>query len=115
MMRHTSTRVTLLLVLAGMVACAQLGLLTPQSFREKLSAAVASVEASRSTTTMLLEAGRIGSDDAQHIQDQLENARAGLNIVRSMEKTAPATADAKLTQIRTGLVALEAYLKTKEK
>lgn len=113
MMRYTSTRVAILLILAGITACAQLGLLSPQSFEEKLTAATASVTAARDLTAVLIGKEKIGSEDGQHILDQLRNARAGLDIARAMARTDPAAADAKLTTIRTGLVALQAYLAAK--
>lgn len=110
-----SIRVAVLLILAGITACAQLGLLSPQSDEEKLTASVASVAAMRDMTTALLEARKISSDDAQHVQDQLRNARVGLDICRQMSKTNSAAANAKLTSIRTGLQALEAYLTAQQK
>lgn len=106
---------TWLFVMVLVAACAQLGLLVPQSFEEKLTAGVASVEAARNTTTALLDARKITSDDAQHIQDQLRNARAGLDVARAMGRTDQTAADAKLTAIQAGLKALQAYLASKEK
>jgi hypothetical protein len=105
---------TWLLVMGLVAACAELGLVAPQSFEEKLTAGLASVTAARETTTALLEAKKISSDDAQHIQDQLRNARAGLDIARAMGRTDPAAATAKVTAIHTGLVALQSYLAARE-
>jgi len=62
-----------------------------------------------------LEAKKISSDDAQHVLDQLRNARVGLDIARLMSKTDPAAATAKVTAVHTGLVALQQYLKSKER
>jgi hypothetical protein len=104
-----------LFVLGLLVACAELGLVAPQSFEEKLTAGLASVTAARDTTTALLEAKKISSDDAQHVLDQLRNARAGLDIASMMSKADPAAAAQKVTAIHTGLVAVQQYLKSKER
>jgi hypothetical protein len=102
-----------LLGLAVLVGCTTLGLPTAQTFDEKLIAAVSTVTAAREATTTLLNAKKLSSDDAEHILDQLRNARAGLDIARGMAKGDPVAADAKLTTIRTALIALQAYLASK--
>lgn len=96
-----------------LAACAQLGLLAPQTLDEKITASVSTVTALRDVTTSLLNARKISSDDAQHIGDQLANARAGIDIVRSMKLSDPTAATAKLTTITTTLTALRAYLVAK--
>jgi len=90
-----------------------LGLPVAVTFDEKLTAATSTVTALRDSTTSLLDAKKISSDDAQHIQDQLRNARAGLDIARGMGKVDPASANAKLTAVHTALMALQSYLDSK--
>ena len=62
--------------LGALTGCAELGLVAPQSFEEKLTAGLASVTASRDTTTSLLEAKKISSDDAQHVAAELVSHRS---------------------------------------
>lgn len=105
----------LLFVLFMVASCAQLGLPTAQSFEEKLTAAYATVESVNKTATSLLNDKKITSADAQHILEQTRNARAGLDVARSLRKADPTGADGKLTAMRTALTALQAYLTSKGK
>lgn len=104
----------LILMLAILVACAQLGLATPETFNEKLAAGYVTVTEMVTTTTALLKAGKIKSDDAANIQVQVNTAKAGLDIAKQVAANDPKAADAKLVAVRTVLTALSTYLATKQ-
>lgn len=94
--------------------CAQLGLPTPQTFNEKLAASYSAVTAARDTAITLLTAKKIGADDAQNVQNQADNARAGLDIARKIHATDADAGNAKLTSVQAALTALQSYLATKK-
>lgn len=100
--------------LALLCACAQLGLVTPQSFSERLAAGYTAATTVRSTTTALLEAKRISVADAANLQNGADNARAGLDIARDIHATEPGAAETRLTATITALSALSAYLETRK-
>src|SRR5947199_352402 len=85
----------LCLTAALAVACAQLGLPTAKTFDEQLTASVSSLTAAREATTALLNTKKISSEDAEHVLDQLRNARQGLDLARTMALQNPAGANAK--------------------
>jgi hypothetical protein len=95
--------------------CAQLGIPTATTFNERLTAAYALNTEVRTTSVTLLNAKKINSDDAQNILDQNNTARAGLDVARTIGKANPEAGDTKLVAVRTVLLALQAYLATKEK
>lgn len=101
----------LLLSFAG---CPSVGVPSPVTFKEKLSAAYVTNTAIRETSVNLLSAKKIGSDDAENIMKQNDNFRAGLDIARKLSGSDLSAADAKLTAVRTGLTALQAYLATRQ-
>lgn len=101
----------LTLMLAG---CAQLGLAPAETFNQRLAVGYSTVTAVRQSATTLLVAKKITAEDAQNVQRQADNARAGLDIARGLEKTDPTAANAKLLAVRTALTALQAYLVSKE-
>jgi len=103
----------LIFIAAALTSCAQLGIAPAETFAQKLAVGYSSVTAVRQSATTLLTAKKITADDAQNVQAQADNARAGLDIARTVSKTDPKAADAKLTSIRTLLTALSAYLATK--
>jgi hypothetical protein len=98
------------MLLAG---CAALGILTPENFSERLAAGYVTVTGIRNTAGDLLEAQKIGSQDAENIQAAADTGRAGLDISRTMRASDPDGADDRLTATIAGLTALEAYLKSK--
>lgn len=95
------------LFLAFIVGCAALGLPTPQSFNEKLLAGYSGVTTVRAGGDALIVAKKISSADAENVQKQADNVRAGLDIASSMSD--PALAAAKLNSTLTILTALQAY------
>lgn len=111
-MRH---RIALswIFVLAFVVGCAQLGLPTPETFNERLAAGYQAVTGARASALALLKSGQISAADAQNVQEQADNARAGLDIARATQAADPTAANAKLTAVVTALTALQTYLRTK--
>lgn len=112
---HAMQRNFLLMLYVFVVAgCAQLGLPKPETFNQKLLVGVSTVTEVRKTSTALLEAKKINSADHENIEQQADNARAGLEIARTLAKSNPNAADAKLTAVRTALTALQTYLATRK-
>ena len=101
-------------VLMILTACATLGLPTADSFKERVAVSYATVEGVSRSTIILLNAKVISINDAKNVVAQANNALAGIAIAESMAKTDMTAADAKLNAIRTILVALQAYITTKE-
>jgi len=101
-----------LFLLYFVAACAQLGLQTPQTPDQKVAAGYATAAAINQSATALLNAKKISSDDAQHVLDSTRSARSGIDIARTMAKTDPKAADAKLQAQIAILNALNAYLAT---
>jgi len=96
-------------------ACIALGVATPQTFNEKLAVGYSTVTASRDATATLLSSGKLSASDAQNVQDQLNNARTGLDVAREVHATNPSAGDAKLSAVVTGLTALQSYLQSRTK
>lgn len=109
-MRQLRYGAFLLLVLV-VAACSNIA--APQTFNEKLAVGYGMVTAVRTSTTTLLTAKKISVDDAQNVQAQADNARAGLDIARSSFAGNPASAEAKLSAVTMALQALSTYLATK--
>jgi hypothetical protein len=100
----------LLLVLSS---CSLLGVATPQTFNERLAAGYTTVTAARDTTATLLSSSKLSASDAQNVQDQLNNARTGLDLARQVHATNPRAGNQKLDSVVTGLSALQAYLQSR--
>ena len=98
-----------------LAACTTLGVPSPETTEERIVVTMNAVIAARNSATALLTAKKISAADAENVQQQADNVRAGALIARSMLATDRTAADAKLQQVRTALVALQAYLATKEK
>lgn len=101
----------LLLLLAG---CASLGLPTPTSFNERMLAAYGTVKEIVKDGDTLLLAKKLSPDDAQNVVTQALNARAALDLARTMSASDPAAANTKLATTITVLSALQSYLATKK-
>lgn len=101
------------LILMALAGCQTLGIPQAETFNQRLAVGYATVTGTRQTALSLLQAGKIDAGDAQNVQNQADNARAGLDIARSLSATAPQAADSKLSAVLTGLNALDAYLKTR--
>lgn len=112
--RQVHAALVMFAFLVVVTGCAALGLVTPESFREKLATGFATVEAVNTSTLALLKAKKISPDDAENINKQSDNANEALKIARVVSDTDQAAANAKLTATITALSALQAYLATKE-
>lgn len=93
----------LLVLLAG---CAALGV-SPKSFSDKVAAGYASIAVSHDMSATLLDARVIGSRDSANIDKQLETAREGIDIARTLSGQA---ATDRLTVALVALDAAKAYL-----
>lgn len=113
-MRMKAEMFLLAIAIMLLSACAQLGIPKPETFNERLAVGYSTVTAVRQTATTLLQAKKISADDAQNVQNQADNARAGLDIARTISKTDLKAADAKLNAVHTALTALQSYLATKK-
>lgn len=98
-MRKLALFLPIVLILA---ACASLGVPTPKTLNERIAAGYVSVTGARNMTLTLLNGGVIGSEDAERVQAQLDNAKEGLDIARTL----PA-AEAE-TRVQTALTILQA-------
>ena len=103
-------RSTFVALILSLTACAQLGIPTATTFQERLTAGYALNAEVRTSAVTLLNAKRITADDGQHVLEQTNNARQGLDVARSIARSDVKTADGKLTAVRTALVALQSYL-----
>jgi len=119
MLRKLATALLLILAMGGFLAvvpgCGALGVPAPESAQERIIVTMSTVTGVREATLTLLTAKKITAEDAQNVQRQADNVRAGVVIAQSMLATDPAGADAKIQQIQAMLIALQAYLATKEK
>lgn len=104
-----------LLLAFVLAACTNLGAPAPQTLNERIAVTVTAVTAVRQSTTTLLRSRKLSVQDAEHIQAQADNVVAGAQIARTLADVNPSAADAKLQQTRAVLLALQAYLATKEK
>lgn len=107
---------TLVLALLAFVlaACTSLGAPAPKTLNERIAVTVTAVTAVRQSATTLLTAKKLSVEDAENIQRQADNVMAGVQVARSLSPVDPNAADAKLQQTRQVLLALQAYLATKE-
>ncbi len=96
-----------------LVACAQLGLPTPQTMNEKIATAQGSVTQVRTSATQLLVAKKITSADATNVLKSTDAAAEGVAVARSISTTDPTGANSKLTAAVTILTALQTYLASK--
>lgn len=107
-------RLFLVLCLAVLSACAQLGLQAPETFNERLAVGVSSVTQVRLTAANLLNQKTISKEDAENVMKQTDMASDALRIARSVSVTDPAAADAKLRATVAALTALQTYLASKQ-
>lgn len=111
---HTMQAMALLGLLA-VVGCQSLGLPSAETFNQKLAVAYTSVTSIRQTALVLLQADKITAADAQQVQAQADNARAGLDIARQIHATQPDAGASKLASVLTALTALQTYLDSRNK
>ena len=105
----------LLACVALLAGCGPLGMLTPQTFNEKVAAGYVSAEGARSTADALLMADVIGVDDATNIQSQADVAREGIDVARALHVEQPAVGETRLESVTAVLRALTDYLNARAK
>jgi len=110
LMRHS----TIMLAALMLAACAQLGIPTAQNFDEKALAVQLVVVEVRTTNAALLDAKKISSADAINVRKGADIAQEGIDVAREIAKIDIATAEGKLTAVRTGLTAISTYLASRK-
>lgn len=104
-----------LVTLALLGGCASLGVATPQTFNEKVAAALTTVTSTRTLSTTLLDASKITTQDAQNVQEQANNFRAAIDVARQIHDKTPDAADQRLQAALVGLDSLIKYLEARKK
>ena len=105
----------IIVVLMLLSACATLGLPTAEKFGDRVALSYAMVAGITSSTTILLNAKKISVDDAENVLAQAKNALVGIGLANSMAKTGMTDAGVKkIDAIHAILLALQAYITTKE-
>jgi len=113
-MRKYTASVTTFLLLSVM-ACAQLGLVTPQNHTQRLAYAYTMVTAVRDQAKVSLENKRISVVDAQQVLRLSDLARVSLDQARvMMEKGDQANGLQTLQVAEQILLQLQSYIKSKE-
>lgn len=111
MLRKLSPIVALLLL----TACAQLGLAPASSFEERLAYAVSQNAAVRQTAAVSLENGEIALEDAQNVLKLTDQVRTALDAARVAAGAGdPSTAEGRLQLATSILVNLQAYLRSRQ-
>lgn len=101
------------LLLLLVVACASME--SPKSLSDRIAYGYASVAASRNTAASMLERGRITKEEGKQAQALADQARAGLDVARSMAGKGDTQGAQKNLQLALDvLVGLETYLKSRE-
>lgn len=93
-----------------LTACAAMGIIKPESLDERLAAAYSLNTAIREGVNASLNSGALSSDEAQKALDDTRTARQGLDVVRTLSKNDPASADTRLELLEAGLQALRSRL-----
>lgn len=101
-------------IISLFTACAQLGIAAPQSLAEKVTVTVTAVTGVREAANTLLVAKKISVQDAENIQKQANAVREAAELALQIGATNPAAGETKLTQARSALAALQAYLAAKQ-
>ena len=93
-----------------LTACAAMGIITPQSFDERLAAAYSLNTAIREGVSASLSAGAISSEDADGALSDTRTARTSLDAVRTLAGQDPTAADGRLKVLEASLKALRSRL-----
>jgi hypothetical protein len=99
-------------LLFTLTACALLGVPKPETFNQRVAFALGQVTAIRESATELVSSNAITADDAENVQAQANNARAGIDIAISYQSTDPSQAENRLAAAQVILDALKAYLQS---
>lgn len=106
-----------ILATTAMQGCTTSGNLGPYdklSFNDDLAIAYTTVTAVRQTTTTILRAKKIHSDDGQNVLNQTEMALEGLHVAERLSAVDMKTASGKLTAVKAVLSALSSYVADKQ-
>lgn len=103
------------LILGAFLLAACVSMESPKSLNERIAYGYASVAASRNTAASMLERGRITKEEGKHVQNLADQARAGLDVARTMAGKGDTQGAQKNLQLALDvLVGLETYLKGKQ-
>jgi len=91
-------------------ACTAFGVRSPETFNERLAVGYVTVTTVRTTALSLLQSRQISVEDAENVQAQADNARAGLDIAVTLSGTDVTAAENRLAVSLTVLSALQSYL-----
>lgn len=101
--------------LVFLTGCAVLGVPQPQTFNQKMAAAIHSVTVIRETTNVLAENGKITPKDAQNIQNSASQARDGLNVALELYGALPQAGEDRLAASIRILESLQRYVDQRAK
>lgn len=110
---HAAKYAVFLFLASLLLACAQLGLPTANTFNERTAVAIGTVTQVRVTATALLKAGKLSSADGENVLKQTDNAAEAVTVARAIFATDPGSANSKLTAAAAILSILQQYLATK--
>jgi len=103
--------ILILLAVALLQGCAQLGIAPADTFNKKAAVAIATVTEVRETATAALQAGKITPDQARDVQAKADAARDGIQAARQVAAQGDyGSAQTRLDAIQATLQALHTYL-----
>ena len=102
------------MLVAGLVACAAMGVPTADTFNKKLLGGYATVETVAKTASVLRTAGKLSDVDLNNVVATNRQAIAGLDIAAATAKTDLGAANTKLQATLVILTALESYLTSQQ-
>lgn len=107
-------KLIVILCLSMLSACGTFGLPTPDSYEEKLAAGYTTATNLVLTTSVLLSASKISSEDALNIRKTATTASEGLDIAESLKAASPEVAQSRLDVSIASLEALKKYLESRK-
>jgi hypothetical protein len=103
----------LMLALACLCACAQLGIAPADTFNKKLAAGYTTVSAVADMANNAVLSGTLQKDDAKKVLATVTSAVEGLDLAAKMAASDPAGASTKLDLTIAAITALQTYLISK--
>lgn len=95
--------------------CPAIGVQAPHTFNERVVAGYKTVEWGADTVGLLLDAGKLSAADARNSKDSLQTFKDGLDVAVQIQSGGDfATAEGRLQASLAGLMALEAYLRSRQ-
>lgn len=96
-----------------LASCASMGLVTPQSFDERLAAAYTTNTAIRDAAANSFESGALKPEDANYALEQTRGNRRMLDATRALAGEGDiATAEGRLKLVTGSLMSLRSYLQS---